>query len=194
MIFDTSRTGSLSFVHRGERVLIEPWGENAVRVRSSPVPGPPSERWALHEAPQNSAVHVTFQQIPVPEEDGTCVQKTEAALDCGRLRVTVSAAGVLSFFRDNDLLFREYSRAYENTLTRESRCLKVDAREWKGIPGGSEFALAARIESDPNEKIFGMGQYQQLPMNLKGCLLELAQRNSQISVPFALSSRGYGFL
>ncbi|MBD5560614.1 MAG: glycoside hydrolase family 31 protein, partial [Clostridia bacterium] len=97
-------------------------------------------------------------------------------------------------FRDNDLLFREYSRAYENTLTRESRCLKVDAREWKGIPGGSEFALAARFESDPDEKIFGMGQYQQLPMNLKGCLLELAQRNSQISVPFALSSRGYGFL
>ena len=39
-----------------------------------------------------------------------------------------------------------------------------------------------------------MGQYQQPHLNLKGCILELAQRNSQISVPFAVSSLGYGFL
>ena len=31
-------------------------------------------------------------------------------------------------------------------------------------------------------------------MELKGCVLELAQRNSQISVPFAISNLGYGFL
>jgi alpha-D-xyloside xylohydrolase len=39
-----------------------------------------------------------------------------------------------------------------------------------------------------------MGQYQQPFLNLKGLDLELAQRNSQVSVPFALSSWGYGFL
>lgn len=39
-----------------------------------------------------------------------------------------------------------------------------------------------------------MGQYQQKYMDLKGCTLELAQRNSQISVPFAVSSLGYGML
>ena len=39
-----------------------------------------------------------------------------------------------------------------------------------------------------------MGQYQQDMLDLKGCTLELAQRNSQASVPFALSSLGYGFL
>ena len=39
-----------------------------------------------------------------------------------------------------------------------------------------------------------MGQYQQQFLNLKGADLELAQCNSQASVPFALSSRGYGFL
>ena len=31
-------------------------------------------------------------------------------------------------------------------------------------------------------------------MNLKGCNLELAHRNSQASVPFYVSSLGYGFL
>ena len=39
-----------------------------------------------------------------------------------------------------------------------------------------------------------MGQYQHGFLNQKNCVLELAQRNSQASVPFALSSLGYGFL
>ena len=39
-----------------------------------------------------------------------------------------------------------------------------------------------------------MGQYQQPFMNIKGADLELTHRNSQASVPFALSSLGYGFL
>lgn len=39
-----------------------------------------------------------------------------------------------------------------------------------------------------------MGQYQQERMNLKGCSLELAHRNSQASIPFYVSSLGYGFL
>ena len=37
-----------------------------------------------------------------------------------------------------------------------------------------------------------MGQYQQPYLDLKGTTLELAQRNSQASVPFVLSSLGYG--
>jgi len=47
---------------------------------------------------------------------------------------------------------------------------------------------------DKNEKIYGMGQYQQEYLDLKGLDLELAHRNSQASVPFALSSLGYGLL
>lgn len=39
-----------------------------------------------------------------------------------------------------------------------------------------------------------MGQYQQPFLDIKGHQLELAHRNSQASVPFVLSSRGYGFL
>ena len=39
-----------------------------------------------------------------------------------------------------------------------------------------------------------MGQYQQAVMDIKNCTFELAHRNSQASVPFVLSSRGYGFL
>ena len=63
-----------------------------------------------------------------------------------------------------------------------------------GTPGGL-YRLTARFESlDPNEKLYGMGQYQHGCLELKGMDLELAQRNSQASVPFLVSSRGYGLL
>ena len=52
-----------------------------------------------------------------------------------------------------------------------------------------------RLESlDIQEKIFGMGQYQQPFLDLKGTSLELAHRNSQASIPFGISSQGYGLL
>lgn len=70
----------------------------------------------------------------------------------------------------------------------------MEAREFKPNIGGL-YHLTCRFESlDPDEKIYGMGQYQQPYLNLKGTDLELAHRNSQASVPFALSSRGYGIL
>lgn len=56
------------------------------------------------------------------------------------------------------------------------------------------YYLKVRFESNPKEKIYGMGQYQQPYLDLKGCVIELAQRNSQASVPFALSNQGYGML
>lgn len=51
-----------------------------------------------------------------------------------------------------------------------------------------------RFEAHDGEKIYGMGQRQEKQLNYKGCILELAQRNTQATVPFVLSNRGYGFL
>ncbi|MCX4339574.1 MAG: hypothetical protein OSJ72_08000 [Lachnospiraceae bacterium] len=72
--------------------------------------------------------------------------------------------------------------------------LRVDARELKPIQGSADFELTARFEAFDDKKIFGMGQYQEKNLNKKGACLELAHRNSQASVPFMISSRGYGFL
>ena len=73
-------------------------------------------------------------------------------------------------------------------------------RPGSGAPGvqadlGGDYRLTVRFEAgDKNEKIYGMGQYQQELLNLKGADLELAHRNSQASVPFMISSLGYGLL
>ena len=42
--------------------------------------------------------------------------------------------------------------------------------------------------------IYGLGQHQHGRLDQKGCVIELIQRNTEVSIPFLLSSRGYGFL
>ena len=78
----------------------------------------------------------------------------------------------------------------------DSECgaIEVEGREFRPNVGG-DYHLTMRLESlDREERIYGMGQYQQPYLNLKGLDLEMAHRNSQASVPFAVSSRGYGLL
>ena len=90
-------------------------------------------------------------------------------------------------------MLEEFTRNRWDVRAKDCSALNIEARELRPIPGG-DYALTARFESNPNERIYGMGQYQMPYLDLKGCELELAQRNSQASVPFAVSSLGYGFL
>ena len=95
---------------------------------------------------------------------------------------------------DGRLLLEEYCRNRRDILDKKCSAIEVEAREFKPIPVG-DYHLTMRFESvDKNEKIYGMGQYQQPWLDLKGLDLELAHRNSQASVPFAVSSLGYGLL
>ena len=186
--------GALLFHHRGEHVRIEAWGRDSLRVRSSMQNSFSNREWALTEEVKPSSPLVAITKEDHFVGDGTIDQKETASITNGRIRAVVNFAGIISFYKDEKLILREYFRNYDGTLSKESRCLKLRGREWKGIIGGSEYSLHVKFESNKDEKIFGMGQYQQDCMDLKGCVLELAQRNSQISVPFAVSSVGYGFL
>ena len=150
--------------------------------------------WALTERVEKAEACITVEEVDHWVGDGSIDKREQAAIVNGRMKAVVNYAGVISFYKDNVLILREYFRAYDGTVSRESLCLKIFNREWKGIVGGSEYSLNVKFESTKDEKIFGMGQYQQDCMDLKGCVLELAQRNSQISVPFAASSLGDGLL
>ncbi len=184
---------SLVFRKGGETLRIEAWGPDALRVRAVMYDQRGCD-WALTEKPAETSVRVTIGEEDFWVGDGTITKVPCAEIENGRIRATVNFAGVISFYRDGKLILREYYRSYGGTLVQTSRCLKVVNREWKGIVGGSDYELTVRFDANENEKIYGMGQYQQPFLNLKGTMLELAQRNSQISVPFMISSLGYGLL
>lgn len=196
----TFSKGNQALVFRtgGETVRIEAWGKNALRIRSTMLPELNDNNWALSENPENGEseadVKIDFFEREYHGDGWGKTMQKHASITNGRIKAEVNFTGIISFFRDDSLILREYFRSYGGTISRESRCLKVVNREWKGIIGGSGYKLNVKFEANDGEKIFGMGQYQQKCMDLKGCVLELAQRNSQISVPFMVSSLGYGML
>lgn len=171
---------ALLYHYDAEMLRIEPWGENSLRVRATKAAAFSPENGALLPAAGESRIHIT------PEG---------ASIENGCIRAVLTASGRLSFYRTDGVeLLREYHRNFRNAGQLLCTSLNVEGREFRPIPGG-DYHVTARFESlDAEEKIYGMGQYQQPYLNIKGADLELAHRNAQASVPFALSSRGYGFL
>ena len=190
----TAEKNALVARRGGETLRIEAWGEDSLRVRAVMYDEWTGNDWALTEKPGETVCQVKTGTEPNANGDGTFSEVPWGEITNGRIRATVNFAGVISFYRDGELVLREYYRSYGGTLSQGSRCLKIVNREWKGVIGGSEYMLTVRFDANEGEKIYGMGQYQQPYLNLKGNLLELAQRNSQISVPFMVSSLGYGLL
>ena len=187
MLF-TKQSGALIARRMGETLRIEPWGRDSLRIRATMQPAIEDVDWALTEPIEAIEAKIEIGEEPHWVGDGTVDTRPVASITNGRIRAVVNFAGVISFYRDDKLILREYYRAYDGTLSRGSRCLKVVNREWKGYIGGSEYALTVRFDPNDGEKLYGMGQYQQPYLDLKGCTLELAQRNSQVSVPFLVSS------
>ena len=131
-----------------ETLRIEPWGKNSLRVRATQNLDFTGELHALTEARHDND----------PAEIKIFGDSAEIAN--GNLRATVNNAGVLSFYNREKLILREYYRNYGGTISRESRCLKIISREFKGL-AGDDWKLTVRFESNDGEKLFGMGQYQQ---------------------------------
>ena len=177
----------------GETLRIEPWGKDSLRVRATMFPDFCGQDWALTEPLPEQTSDIVYGTDPWREGDGNISQYPSATIANGRISAKVNKSGVLTILRDGRPILHEQYRFYDGLVTRESHCQKKLSREWIPYVGG-DYKLSVRFEPNDGEKIFGMGTYQQPYMDLKGCLLDLSQKNSQTTVPFALSSLGYGFL
>ena len=183
------------------QLWIDPWGTDGVRVRMTMEPEMDPRDWALSEPAEDVTPVITCEEIDYTDPwykaeeyaHHHCTAKVYTFVN-GKLTVKVGPEGWLSFYNQKgELLTEEYWRN-RNRIHRYSTSLRIPARELKPIPGTTDYALSARFEAFEDEMIFGMGQYQDKQLNKKGAILELCHRNSQASVPFYVSSRGYGFL
>lgn len=62
------------------------------------------------------------------------------------------------------------------------------------VQGESTQNVRQQWEPNTDEGLYGLGQHQQGWMNIKDLDLDLRQYNTEIAVPFLVSSRGYGIL
>lgn len=166
---------SLIFRENGETVMITPWGRDSLRVRAK----------ILGEIGEDSAALLPPADSKAQIELG----EWEASIENGKVRAVMKvhpwghALQMVFYDGAGKVLLREIPNG---------GALQKKARQFKPLPGGA-YSLKASFVPEPGEKIYGMGQYQQEIMDLKGCNLELAHRNSQASIPFYISNIGYGF-
>ncbi|OWP02318.1 hypothetical protein B2J93_1280 [Marssonina coronariae] len=134
-------------------------------------------------------------QKPTTTAPRFSVGEQEAKIIKGRISAVVSKRGKIMIYNsEGDLLLEEYARNRIDVTDPKCSAIKIQTRESKPI-FGADYHLTMRLESvSLREKTYRRGQYQQDSLDLKGHDLELAHRNSQASVPFALSSLRYGLL
>lgn len=184
-----------------ETIWIEPWGENSLRVRMTREADMDRNDWALIDEPEATSSNIVIEEIELVEpwikasEKAKHAQKSQiASIQNGEIIASFNAEGWLTFKNsDGKILTEEYWRN-RNRIDRYCAPLQIGGRELKPIIGTSDYMLTLRFEAYEDEKVFGLGQYQEKVLNKKGATLELAHRNSQASVPFMISSRGYGLL
>jgi alpha-D-xyloside xylohydrolase len=161
---------------QGEIIWLEPFGVNSLRVRATRGKEIVEENWTLLPQPKISADIVINQNKPVIRN--------------GRLSAEVGNTGEIRFIdavRGKILL----EELWIDHRVMNASILK--ARNYKAI-SSDLFKIQVYFKAYDDECFYGMGQYANDCLNLKGCVLELAHKNTQISIPFLLSTRGYGFL
>lgn len=156
-----------------EQVQLEPWGKGSLRVRSSVNGGIRDDLFSVLLAPEETEVSISWND-------------TEATVRNGAITASISARGRIRFF--NTKSGKELLA--EMPLVRATR---LPARSFKAVRSDL-FQLEARFQASDGERFYGLGQHQHGFLDQKGCTIDLIQRNSEVSIPFMLSSRGYGFL
>jgi len=177
MIF-SRENNSLIGRFRNETIEVKAWGTNALRVRVTQYPKFTGE--------DNALDYVEPKDVEIK------IAPDKSEIRNGKIKCIIANGGWITFFKEDKQILKEYYRAFTGA-NEHSPSMKVFAREFKALQGG-DYSIRMRFEANEGERIYGMGQYQQPNLNLKGCVLELAQRNSQISIPFYVSNYGYGFL
>jgi alpha-D-xyloside xylohydrolase len=150
-------------------LALRPIAEGAIRVRFSK--GEIQEKMNL----------VFTEQVQTPafavKEDETAI-----TIKTAKLQATVERVSGRITFRDGAgrLLLQEKigGRIFEESTVMGEPCHRV----------GQSF------ESPQDEKIFGGGQFQDGYLNIRDLPRRLTQVNTQIAIPFVISSKGYGLL
>jgi len=154
-----------------EIVRVEPWGPGSLRVRGTV--------WEEIRDDLPGAL-LPAEPVPVTVEIGA----DAARITNGALTAEVSVSGQLRFLRaSGDELLAETTAHFTGPPTRRYK-----------PAGGGMHRFEVTFEARDGERFYGLGQHQHGRLDQKGAVVELIQRNTEVSIPFLLSSRCYGLL
>ena len=160
----------------GEMIWLEPYGDNAIRFRSSA---------SLHIDP-----NLNWTLLPPLCSHGSAhIDGGVACLENGKLRAELSSDGTVIYYNEHNqvLLGEQWLDKRSGTAPQRG------ARTYAHISSWS-FETDVYFQSDPQEHFFGLGQEANDCLDLKGCTVDLFQKNTKCTIPYVVSTKGYGFL
>ena len=157
---------------KDDTIEISPLENGVIRVRVHRAGSPPE--------PSAPGEVVLLQNLPAPRFQ---VKQTAEAVvvDAGSLQATVN-------LRSGELAFTDAQGKLLLSEQDGGRNLP------KPVPGQDLPTLQQTFSSPKDEYLFGSGQFQDGYLNVRDLPRRLTQVNTQISIPFLLSSKGYGLL
>lgn len=169
-------SAALGLTWRGddEIVQLRAWGAHGIRVRAargSTLPEPLGDDGALLEVATPE---------PAIEQAGA-----GAVLRNGDISAEIGRHGAIRFCRSRD--------GEELLVEADRHFVDPRARHYVPRPDGY-WRIEATFAGYPGERFYGLGQQQHGRLDQRGCVIDLVQRNTQVAIPFLLSSRGYGLL
>lgn len=154
------------FCSEDMKLSIFPLSHNSVRVVRS--------KGIAHELPELIYLQVKAPKYTLTEESGGYV------LSLDNLKVKVSSSdGHLGFFSSEG---KEILGEKENQIQLSS------------VQGEKTYVSTQTFYSPSDEFLYGLGQFQDGYLNVRGLTRRLTQVNTQIAIPFVMSNKGYGLL
>ena len=131
---------ALCYRYEAERVRIEPWGADSLRVRAWKTAEMDPADWALIKPEKEITPKIEVR------EDGATIRN-------GKIRAEINLIGKIAFYNQKgELLLDEYVRNRKDMFGNTCSSLEVEAREFKPITGG-DYRLTMRFVSTPEEII-----------------------------------------
>ena len=147
----------------------------------------------------DSMAHVTFEEgdhsaHPQPwivQTEGPAVTLTVAEDAARDIVISTKRLRVIAERDSASLLFQDVDG---KALVRESASPRPRDLTPLTVDGEKTYHADAYFDLTQDEAIYGLGQHQSGLLNQRGTDLLMMQDNTNISLPFLLSSRGYGLL
>lgn len=160
------------FKRKDELTVIEPYGINCLRYRSTRNSTISSENWTLLPPVTKNDCHITGDE-------------QLATIKNGSISASITNSGgwtpsVLTFYRNGKEILR--SKEEGDPVTRFNHI------------SGDNYQVKAIFESNQREHFYGLGQEQEDQFDRKGCTCNLLHYNTKSALPVLYSSLGYGFL
>ncbi|MDE7298960.1 MAG: hypothetical protein K2N94_09070 [Lachnospiraceae bacterium] len=167
----TLEENRLVFERRDELTVLEAYGPDCIRCRSTKNARISEESWTLF----------------APKEGAVCTvsgDESNAVLTNGRISVRVEAGnpwygGIVTFYRDGvQILHTKFEGEYTGRNVHTE---------------GDHYQIKVIFDANPGEHLYGLGQEQEDFFDRKGCTCNLLHYNTKSAVPVLCSSLGYGF-